>query len=60
MEQAWSQTKDNRIRIQDVRSQCGSRHEMLTTEYNGQWDVAHCRAVLRVTPVVPPISIEQI
>jgi len=36
MEQAWSQTKDNRIRIQDFRSQCGSWHEMQTAGYNGQ------------------------
>ena len=52
MEQAWSQTKDNRIRIQDVRSQCGSWHEMQTTEHNGEWDVAHCWAAQRVTPAV--------
>jgi len=31
---------------------------MQTTEYNGQWDVAHCRVAQRVTPVAPSISIE--
>jgi hypothetical protein len=33
---------------------------MQTAEYNGQWDVAHCREAQGVTPVAPFITIGQI
>lgn len=49
MEQVWSQTKDNMIRIQHVRLQGGSWLEMQTVE---RWAVAHCKGA----QLIPPVS----